>query len=745
MNIFRLQLRFLIPLGLTLLAAATLAFHAFDVLTEDWFTKDMQLRSRLATTALSESVTSAFEYNQVGSLDELFTRTAKEERLTAIGLCSPENHLLLTKGSYPENLDCQLAHQISRRPLPYFETLYGTLHVSSESIVLNSGLKAHVVMLHDSTYVKRRKTQTMRYVLFFLLSLGIVIAAIVAITTQMSVQSLMKGIRKIVRGEEFALTGQSSASRKLPLDIAADVRARLHELEDDYRRIHSASDTWTAEHLRSLLRTQLRGEQVIVLSNREPWVHEWDKGTITVHQPASGLVTALEPIVAACAGTWIAHGSGSADREVTDAHDSIALPAESPAYRLRRIWLSPEEIRDYYDRMSNQGLWPLSHLAHIQPEFDEQSWKTYVAVNRKFAEAALAEARIKDPVILVQDYHLALVPLMIREKLPAATIISFWHIPWPNPESFMICPWREEILRGLLGSTILGFQTSHYRRNFIDSVDRLLETRIDHEHSKILFNGCETLIESYPASIAWPDTNLTGTEHREEAGRVKRSNGLSEGCRIILGVDRFDYTKGIPERLLAFERLLEQSPEWIGKVAFIQVAAPSREHINDYQALRQRISQQVTAINRRFAQTGAPAVILLDRFHNHAEINALYRAADACVVSSLHDGMNLVCKEFVAARHDEQGVLLLSQFTGASRELPEALSINPYHIEGMTNALHQALDMPPSEQRERMASMRTTVRESNVFRWAGRMLGDASHQRLRQRIAQRLQSSHTGT
>jgi trehalose 6-phosphate synthase len=743
-NIFRLQLRFLIPFVVTLLTAAALAFHAFDVLTEQWFTKDMHLRSRLATTALSESVSSAFEHNQMASLSELFTRATQEERLTAIGLCNPEDDLLLTTGSYPEGLSCQLAREISHLPLPYFHAKSVVLHVSSESVKLRSGLKAHVVMLHDRAYVERRKAQATWYLIAFLLLLGLVIAAIVAITTQMSIRALMKGIRTIVRGEEFSLEDKTHASRAFSSEIAADVRARLRELEDDYRRIHDANDTWTADHLRSLLRTQLRGEQVIVLSNREPWVHEWENGSITTYQPASGLVTALEPVVAACAGTWIAHGCGSADREVTDAEDSIALPPQAPSYRLRRIWLSDEEVDAYYDKMSNQGLWPLSHLAHVQPEFDEKSWQTYVTVNQKFADAALAEARIPDPVILVQDYHLALVPQMIRAKLPAATIISFWHIPWPNPESFLICPWRHEILRGLLGSSILGFQTSHYRRNFIDSVDRLLETRIDHEHSKILFNGNETLIESYPASIAWPSEETSASERNAEILRLRASYGLAEECRIIVGVDRFDYTKGIPERLCAFEHLLEQSPDWIGKLVFLQVAAPSREHIQDYQSLRQRVGQQVAAINKRFGQEGRPAIILLDRFHSHAEINSLYRAADICIVSSLHDGMNLVCKEFIAARDDEQGVLLLSQFTGAARELPEALGINPYHIEGMVSALRQALNMPKSEQKERMASMRNTIREANVFRWAGRMLGDASHQRLRLRIAQRVQASHTG-
>lgn len=742
MNIFRLQLRFLIPLVITLLTAAALAFHAFDMLTEKWFIKDTHMRSQIIATALSDSISKALDRKDPESLNKLFSRTVKDDRLDSIGLCNAQDELLLKTATYPDPLTCSRARQLARRASFYRLGDSTTLNVSVEAIVLKSGTTASLVLLHDISFIEHRQSVTARYVFTLLVALGIAIMVITVVTAQLGAQTLLKGLRSILSGNEFALDSPfGNPSRDLPKELASDVRTRLRDMEDEFRRQRHAGETWTADHLRSLLRIQLRGEQVIVLSNREPWIHERENGRITVHQPASGLVTAIEPIVAACNGTWIAHGSGNADRDVTDAQDTIALPPDQPTYRLRRIWLSDREIGAYYDNLSNRGLWPMSHLAYVQPEFDADSWEYYVAINQRFADAAIAESKTPDPVVLVQDYHLALTPRMIREKLPAATIISFWHIPWPNPESFLICPWKEKLLHGLLGSTILGFHTNHYRNNFIDTVDRLLEARVDHEHSKILFNGHETLIESYPASIIWQSA-ASEVDCSEERQKLCTTLGFPENVKIIIGVDRFDYTKGIPERFAAYERFLELSPDWQGQVVFIQIAAPSREHINDYKALHKRTTQQVEIINRRFGTEQVPAIILRDHFHSHEQINTLYRAADVCIVSSLHDGMNLVCKEFIAARDDEQGVLLLSQFTGASRELPEALTINPYHREGMATAIRQALEMPPSEQRERMANMRTTVRDANVFRWAGRMLSDASRQRLQQRIEHRVRAYH---
>jgi trehalose 6-phosphate synthase len=335
---------------------------------------------------------------------------------------------------------------------------------------------------------------------------------------------------------------------------------------------------------------------------------------------------------------------------------------------------------------------------------------------------------------------------MVRRKLPRATILTFWHIPWPNPESFGICPWRREILEGMLGSTILGFHTRYHCKNFIETVDRYLEARIEHEHSTITYGGEDTLVESYPISIEWPSPE----EAREwpspgqcRAELFERLN-IPTGHRVAVGVDRFDYTKGILERLNAVERLLEKHPEWHERFTFVQVAAPSRGALEEYRAFRERIERTTERINARFGRPDAPVVRLLAQHHDHEQVMRLYRAADVCMVTSLHDGMNLVCKEFVAARDDERGVLVLSRFAGAAREMPEALVVNPYHVEETADALHQALTMPAAEQRERMASLRSTVHEFNVYRWAGRMLADAARLRLRQRVSDRVQRHSVG-
>ena len=372
--------------------------------------------------------------------------------------------------------------------------------------------------------------------------------------------------------------------------------------------------------------------------------------------------------------------------------------------------------------------------------FREGDWQQYRAVNQRFADAVVAEARSDDPIVLVQDYHFALLPAMIRSALPAATILAFWHIPWPNPESFGICPWRREILEGLLGSTILGFHTRFHCKNFLETADRYLEARIEHEHSTISFRESETLVASYPISIEWPTAQAQAAWPSVEACRaaVFARLGLPPGVKLAVGVDRFDYTKGILERFNAVERMLEKYPDWIGRFTLVQVAAPTRSSLDEYRSFQERIERVSERINGRFGRPGYLPVMLVAKHHEHEALTELYRAADACLVTSLHDGMNLVSKEFVAARDDEQGVLILSRFAGAARELTEALVVNPYHVEECADALQLALSMPAAEQRERMASLRQTVRESNVFRWAGRMLSDAARLRQRQRIEARV-------
>ncbi len=493
---------------------------------------------------------------------------------------------------------------------------------------------------------------------------------------------------------------------------------------------------WSPAALRRLLEDELPGADVIVVSNREPYIHNRaPDGSVSLQMPASGLVSALEPITRACGGTWIAHGSGSADADVVDGQDRIAVPPDDPSYALRRIWLSDAEQDGYYYGLANEGLWPLCHLAYVRPEFRQEDWAQYVAVNQKFADAVVEEARSEAPVVLVQDYHFALLPRMIRERLPNATIITFWHIPWPNPEVFGICPWRDEILDGLLGSTVMAFHTPAHCHNFIDCVDRYLESRIDREQSTITRGGVATCIRPYPISIEWPPRALRDQPTIAECRRIVRERlGLPGDMVMAVGVERFDFTKGIVERFRAVENLLERHPQWVGRFVFVQVAAPTRTKLAAYQQLETETRALVDAINARFGTADWKPIHLLARHHEPDEVFTLFRAADACVVSSLHDGMNLVAKEFIAARDDEEGVLILSSFAGAAAELIDAVAINPYDTAGTADGIDFALRMPKSEQRHRMSLMRSLVAQNNVYRWAGRMLLDAAKLRRHSRI-----------
>jgi trehalose 6-phosphate synthase len=439
---------------------------------------------------------------------------------------------------------------------------------------------------------------------------------------------------------------------------------------------------------------------------------------------------------------WIAHGSGTADRETVDERDHVHVPPGEDAYLLRRVWLTEKEENGYYYGFANEGLWPLCHVAHTRPIFRSADWGEYQTVNRKFADAAVQEVDAEDPIILVQDYHFALAPRMIREQLPKATIITFWHIPWPNFERLGICPWSEDLLDGMLGSSILGFHTQFHCNNFFDSVDRYLEARIDREFDAVVYGGMRTLIRPYPISIDWPNRWALATPPPEECRRLVRAElHLPDDVRIGVGVDRLDYTKGIEERLLAVERLLELRPEYQGKFTFVQLAAPSRSTIPEYKAMADRVDAVAERVNRRFGDGTYRPVILRRTHHEPPDVFRFFKAADLCYVSSLHDGMNLVAKEFVAARDDERGVLVLSSFTGASRELAESLIVNPYDLDEAADALAAALEMSPQEQRVRMHAMRAFVAEFNIYRWAGRMLRDAERLRSRERLAGRFEGS----
>jgi trehalose 6-phosphate synthase len=497
---------------------------------------------------------------------------------------------------------------------------------------------------------------------------------------------------------------------------------------------------WSAARLQEKMRETLGGEGIVVVANREPYIHQRaPDGAVKVVHPASGLVTALEPVMRACSGTWIAHGSGSADRATVDAHDRVQVPPGDESYALRRIWLSEEEERGYYYGFSNEGLWTLCHIADARPVFGAADWHQYQRVNARFADAVGREVNGPDPIVLVQDYHFALAPQLIRQRLPNATVLSFWHIPWPNAERFGMCPYGKELLAGLLGSSIVGFHTQLHCNNFIESVERYLEARIDREAQAVVFGGRESLVRSYPISVDWPNHAADSAPPPAECRReVFAELGLAPDALLGVGVDRLDYTKGIEERLLAVERLLERWPHLRGRFTFAQLAAPSRTLIERYRKLDERVEALATRINQRFATASYRPIALLRAHHQAPAVFRYLRAADLCYVSSLDDGMNLVAKEFVAARSDERGVLVLSRFTGAARELKEALIVNPYDLEEASGALAAALALPPAEQAHRMTALRGVVSEFNVYRWAGHILSDAARARRRGRVSARL-------
>jgi trehalose-6-phosphate synthase len=736
-RLLRLSLRFVLPLGLVLALFAYAVVPLVDNLTLRWFVRDLDARAESLTNAMQDPLLEYVPQQAEQRISRLFERALRDERLQALAFCGPTGTLLYRTPSYPSSLGCRSEQDGERASLVVSDA--GSHHVSESELRLDNQDLGTLIVVQDMGYIERRSDDVKKYVIILFAIMAIVISLTAMLIAHLSWRNWISSVKGILRGEIGPRPQQKSTPPEVrPLE--GDLHALLREYNIERRARDDVTHLWTPEKLRVLLREELAGDEVLVVSNREPYMHMHTATGIELQRPASGLVTAVEPVMRACSGTWIAHGSGTADKDTVDRDDRVPVPPAKPSYTLRRVWLTPEEEQGYYYGFANEGLWPLCHIAHVRPVFRSDDWDQYVQVNQRFADAVIREARTDDPVVLVQDYHFALLPRMVSEVLPKATIITFWHIPWPNPESFGICPWREEIIEGLLGSTILGFHTPFHCKNFLETVDRYLEARIEHEASTISYGGKLTQVENYPISIAWPDPNPTQPSLAEIRASVRDKNGLPADHLMAIGVDRLDYTKGIIERFQAVERMLEVHPNLVGKFTLIQIAAPSRSSLEEYQNFEARVRASVDRINQRFAAGIYQPIILRVEHHAAEQLSRYYRAADACMVTSLHDGMNLVAKEFIAARDDERGVLILSQFTGAARELHEALIINPYHIEQSADALYRAVTMPEIEQRERMRSMRSMVKDFNIYRWAGRMLLDAARLRQRERTMTKIRS-----
>ncbi|MFO0233508.1 MAG: trehalose-6-phosphate synthase [Burkholderiales bacterium] len=730
--------RFAVPVLVALSVGAWIAVPYVERMLTEWFRTDVDMRAKVVMSSMGETLPTLLDRSELPRLRRFLSKVTEDERLLAVLACRPNGQAIHQTDRTPPQVSCALAALADEPASRVLRTPQGTIHLARYDVVAADGQPAVVILVHDMSFVDRRYTKARDYLIAF----GVMSALVLALLSVAAAWLLLRRwgalLVRDIRSRRFLDDAEGHSS----VPILSQVREVLREIEHDQRLEIDYRENWTPNALAHVVRQSLDSPQMIVVSNREPYIHNRGAdGRPVVQVPASGMVTALEPIIRACSGVWVAHGSGSADRDVVDLHDRVSVPPSDPAYTLRRVWLTEEEENGFYFGFSNEGLWPLCHLAYVRPSFREADWKQYQAVNRKFADVVLKEARTDHPVVFVQDYHFALLPSMVRQRIPGATIVVFWHIPWPNAETFGVCPWKEALLLGMLRADILGFHTRHHCQNFLETVDRYVECHIDRENMTVTIQGHVCQVAPYPISIEWPPRWLEQLPSAEQCARTVRERyHLDPDVRIGVGVERWDFTKGIVERFLAIEQLLESDPALRGKVSLLQVAAPTRGKLPAYRLLRQETEETAARINARFGTGHWKPIVLIGEHQEPLQVFELYRAADFCLVNSLHDGMTLVAKEFVAARDDHGGVLILSTFAGASRELIEALLVNPYDISETAAAIRMALRMDRDERRERMRLMRRTVKENNVYRWAGRMLMDAARVRQRQQLRSRTEA-----
>jgi alpha,alpha-trehalose-phosphate synthase [UDP-forming] len=708
--------------------------------------RDLEHRAAVLADSLSGNVEYDLLHESRATLQKTVERFANREHLTGLAIYDERgNPLAVTKDleaelrTAPAVVTQSLKTDQAGDVFLHFDKT--PIHIYAAPLHRDGQLIGSLAIVHDTSYIHSEALRIWRET--FLSALAHVVL-IVLITLLIVRWSIAGPIARTALWMKALRTGRAASPHAKPdlelfrplarevATLAASLNTARSAAELEARLRESAESLWTADRLGIRVRDRLADGKLFIVSNREPYMHIRRGKSVEVKVPPSGLVTALEPVLRACGGTWVAHGSGDADLETVDAQSRLSVPPDDPQYTLRRVWLTKEEEQGYYYGFANEGLWPLCHIAHTRPLFRASDWKHYQDVNRKFAAALLEEMEdVEHPVVLVQDYHFALLPRMIKEKRPDARVALFWHIPWPNSEAFRICPWQSELVDGLLGADLLGFHIQSHCNNFLQTVDRIVESRINWEHFSVQRLNHKTAVRPFPISVEFPEppAEVRGETAYEERGALLKVLGV-EAARMGVGVDRIDYTKGILERFFAVERLLEKYPEYQGIFTFVQIGAPSRTHIKRYHDLQAEVEAEAERINWRFQMEHWKPIVLLNRQHSHDEIAQYYRAADLCLVTSLHDGMNLVAKEFVASRHDERGVLILSCFTGAARELQDALQVNPYDIDQTAEAIRTALEMEAEEKQQRMQRMRKIVRENNVYRWAGRLIGDLCEVRL---------------
>jgi len=742
-------MRLTVRLNLFLIFGVTLVsllFALYQVQSErSGLRRDLERQTSEEADTLARSAAPLVERHSIRELQALANRFENHERLAGVAIYDQHGVAL----AVTSNLAQELAASNVIRPEwastgggAFFRVDGRPMHVYELPLRVDSGVIGAIAIFHDTAYIGARGSATWQHALASVVVQTVLIVCVTLLVLRWGIGKPLQRMTEWLRDQRNSPSPvlpelpESDALQPLTREVtrlASTLHAARAAAEHEARLRDRAESLWTADRLRIFVQSKLGTSRLFAISNREPYEHFYRNGSIEWTVPASGLVTALEPILRACEGTWIAQATGDADRETVDDNDRLGVPPDHPQYALHRVWLTPEEEQGFYLGFANEGLWPLCHIAHTRPVFRPQDWEHYRNVNRRFADALLREIEGEEnPVVLVQDYHFALLPQMIKEARPDARTAIFWHIPWPNPEAFGICPWARELVDGLLGADLIGFHIQSHCNNFLDTVDHTLESRVDREHFGVSRHGHLTSVRPFPISVTFTnEEDLARSDHSAHLERAEIFRALGVEAQMLgVGVDRVDYTKGIPERFRALELFFEKCPIYRGHFTFVQIGAPSRTDIRRYQDLMAEVHSEADRINRRFQSGKWKPIVYLSEHHSHAQILPYYRRADLCLVTSLHDGMNLVAKEFVASRDDNQGVLVLSRFAGASHELTDALQINPYDTEELADAIHRALEMTPEEKRARMMRMRAYVREHNIYRWAGTLIAELAAVRL---------------
>lgn len=731
-----------ILLIVTIVSLITISFTINQVNQEQvTLTNDLQYRSTLLAERLREAVEPNFADKSDESLKPVVERFTRRERLAGLAIVDNKGQKIVSSSTLPQQVP--EAQKIAANVMDSDKANGDFVDINDKRMYVfviplhdEKSVVGALMLVQNAGYIDTRIAEIWKTNFIRLFTQAVLLSFAILLILRWIVYAPIKNLVESLRMDRI-----NSPSKKKKVNIPdlpflrplireiSGIRkslteARLTASEEARLRLEKIDSPWTAERLKEFVKDILKGQTIIAVSNREPYIHEKKGNKISYYFPASGMATAIESIMQACGGEWIAHGSGSGDRDVVDKKDIIMVPPEEPKYTLKRVWLTKKEEKGYYYGFSNEGLWPLCHIAHNRPIFRKDDWIEYQNVNSKFAKTILSEIKnLRNPIIFIQDYHFALLPKMIKEKRPDAQIVLFWHIPWPNPESFSICPFRKELLDGMLGADIIGFHTQLHCNNYIDTVRRELESLISLEKFAVTRNNHTTFVRPFPISIAFNN----GTSQKDADELIKESADLRKELNIKaqyvgLGVDRLDYTKGIIERFKAVELFFEKYPQYINNFVFIQIAAPSRSDIKKYSDFDLEVTAEADRINAKLKTRGWKPIVFLKKHHSHEELNKFYRLAQIFVVTSLHDGMNLVAKEFIAARDDERGVLVLSKFAGASSELAQAFIVNPYNIEEVADQIKAGLEMKYAEQTRRMRKMRKLVKDHNVYRWSAELL-----------------------